>query len=44
MQKLPCIRHYRVKKCKPWLFSTFAGLREREIFVPDENNLSFNNF
>ena len=42
MQKLPCIRHYRVKK--PWLFSTFAGLREREIVLPDENNLSFNNF
>ena len=26
IQKMPFIRHYRVKECKPWLFSTFCWI------------------
>ena len=26
MQKLPCISHYCVKECKPWLFLTFCWI------------------
>ena len=26
VQKLPCISHYCVKECKPWLFSTFCWI------------------
>lgn len=37
MQKLSCIGEHRVKACKPWLSSSFAGFRERD--VPDEKKL-----
>ena len=37
MQKLSCIGQHRVKPGKPWLSSSFAGFRERD--VPDEKKL-----
>ena len=50
MQKLLCISHYRVKECKPWLFSIFCWIaRTRDCRtwwkkVVYAKNLSLNNF